>query len=76
MKADIARYEVIYTHGGVYLDTDFKCLRNIEPLLEGADFFSAWEDDERVANSLFGAMPGRQRVRRRRPRRPRHRAAA
>src|SRR5688572_30025403 len=34
-KADIARYEILYRYGGVYIDTDFECLQNIEDLLEG-----------------------------------------
>src|SRR6266516_4079263 len=31
--ADIARYELLYRFGGVYVDTDTECLRSIEPLL-------------------------------------------
>ena len=38
-KADVLRYEVLYAHGGVYLDTDVEYLRNIEPLLAGCDAF-------------------------------------
>src|ERR671939_669644 len=40
-QSDILRYEIVYRHGGVYVDTDFECLRNIEPLMEGADAFIA-----------------------------------
>ncbi|MEM8995611.1 MAG: glycosyltransferase, partial [Acidobacteriota bacterium] len=32
-RADAARYFVIYTHGGVYLDLDMECLRPLDPLL-------------------------------------------
>lgn len=32
-KADIMRYEILYRHGGIYLDTDFQILQNITPLL-------------------------------------------
>lgn len=26
-KSDIARYEILYQHGGLYVDTDFECLK-------------------------------------------------
>jgi mannosyltransferase OCH1-like enzyme len=34
-KADAARYFYLYKYGGLYVDLDFECLRNIEPLLKG-----------------------------------------
>lgn len=57
-KADILRYEVIYRYGGVYIDTDFECLRNIEPLLEGVQAFAAVSDPGVVAIGIFGAERG------------------
>src|SRR4051812_38337255 len=36
-KVDIASFEILHRHGGVYLDTDFECLKDIEPLLGGLD---------------------------------------
>ena len=38
--ADIARYELLYRWGGVYVDTDTECLRSIEPLLAGVEAFA------------------------------------
>jgi len=32
-KADVARYEIVLNHGGVYIDTDFLFLKNIDELL-------------------------------------------
>ena len=32
-KADIMRYEILYKHGGIYLDMDMKLLKNLDPLL-------------------------------------------
>ena len=29
MKSDILRYEILHTYGGVYIDTDYECVRNI-----------------------------------------------
>jgi len=57
-RADILRYEVIYQFGGVYIDTDFECLRNIEPLLQSTHAFVAKSDPHLVAIGIFGAEKG------------------
>src|SRR3954447_25116694 len=57
-RADIARYEILHLHGGVYVDTDFECLRNIEELLDGVDAFSATEDGNHISIGIMGAVPG------------------
>ncbi|MER7002600.1 FkbM family methyltransferase [Dactylosporangium sp. NPDC000555] len=57
-KADILRYEILHRHGGVYIDTDFECYRDIEPLLGGVELFCAREDGFRAANGLLGSTPG------------------
>src|SRR5438046_3149350 len=57
-KSDILRYEVIYRYGGVYIDTDFECLRNIEPLLKGVQAFVVREDPRFVCAAIFGAERG------------------
>lgn len=58
LKGDIVRYEILYRFGGVYIDTDFECLRSIEPLLEGIGAFAAKEDKTWVNNAIMGAVPG------------------
>lgn len=65
-KADILRYELLLQFGGVYVDTDFECLKNIEPLLAGVECFVAQQKDLEadfgkfcyVNNALIGAAPG------------------
>jgi mannosyltransferase OCH1-like enzyme len=57
-KSDILRYEVIYRYGGVYIDTDFECLRNIEPLLKGVRAFAAEEEQGILCAAIFGAEQG------------------
>jgi mannosyltransferase OCH1-like enzyme len=57
-QADVLRYELLLAHGGVYLDTDFECFRDIEPLLGGVRAFSAREDADRVAIGIMGCVPG------------------
>ena len=64
-KADIVRYEVIATHGGVYLDTDMECLKNIEDLLHACRAFVCRSAPSgRVGNAIFGATPDHPFVRR------------
>lgn len=57
-KVDIASFELLHRHGGVYLDTDFECLRNIEPLLAGLDAFAATEDGIHTSHGIMGCAPG------------------
>lgn len=56
-KADFARYEVVHRFGGVYLDTDMECLRPIDTLLEGIEFFAGREPSGNVAAGIFGTTP-------------------
>lgn len=60
MKADIARYEILYRFGGVYLDTDFECLKNIEPLLDNVETFAASEDNYYISIGIMGCTFGNQ----------------
>ena len=39
-KADIARYEILYRYGGLYIDTDFECLKSFEHLHYICDFYT------------------------------------
>jgi inositol phosphorylceramide mannosyltransferase catalytic subunit len=57
-RASIARYEILCGHGGVYVDTDFECLRAIEPLLAGATFVAGWQDTRLLCNAWIAATPG------------------
>ena len=60
-KSDIARYEILYRYGGVYVDTDFECLRSIEPLLGDVRAFSASEHPRHIRTvsiGIMGAVPG------------------
>ena len=56
-RADIARYEILLRHGGLYVDTDFECLRPFDELCAGLHGFVGWEDDEYVGNGLIAASP-------------------
>ena len=59
LRSDIARLEILHTHGGVYVDTDFEAIRPIDRLLEGLDCFAAWERQDTVANNaILGCSRG------------------
>ncbi len=55
--SNLMRYELLARHGGVYIDTDFECLRSLEPLLGGIDAFTALESPGRASNALIGCVP-------------------
>jgi mannosyltransferase OCH1-like enzyme len=57
-KTDVMRYELIARHGGVYVDTDFECLRSIEPLIDGIVLFAGEQRPGKLGNALLGATPG------------------
>ncbi|MEA1961698.1 MAG: glycosyltransferase [Bacillota bacterium] len=56
-KTDIARYEIIHRYGGVYLDCDFECLKNIENLISGLKAFSASESPGIISIGIMGCVP-------------------
>jgi hypothetical protein len=57
-RADYLRYELLWRFGGVYLDTDFECLRSIEPLIADARFFIGCSKPGRFHEALFGSVAG------------------
>jgi mannosyltransferase OCH1-like enzyme len=54
-RSDVLRLELLAREGGVYVDTDFECLRPLDPLLEGVELFAGVFKDGRVNNALLGA---------------------
>jgi mannosyltransferase OCH1-like enzyme len=58
LRADMARLELLYRFGGIYIDCDFECLKNIEPLLHNINAFSARQDDYIIATGIMGCTPG------------------
>ena len=43
--SDIARYEILYRFGGLYIDTDFECLQPFDVLNELCDFYVGLIED-------------------------------
>lgn len=58
-RSDIVRYELLHRVGGVWVDTDFECLRPLDRLIADSECFAAWEVQDRwIANGLMGSIPG------------------
>lgn len=58
LRSDLARYELLWRHGGVYVDTDMEALRPLDDLLD-VPCFAGWERQGRwVNNAIIGAEPG------------------
>lgn len=55
-RSDLIRLEIIARYGGVYLDTDVECFRNIEILLEDTTLFVADGWGAGQCNYMFGAI--------------------
>lgn len=60
-QSNIWRYEILFREGGMYVDTDFECLRSLEPLIEDSSFFAAAVEhhgyEDLLANGFFGCSP-------------------
>lgn len=64
-RSDLLRYELVRRFGGVYLDMDFECVKPIDELVEGVDFFVGYivaeefgSGRKRVGSAIIGAEPG------------------
>lgn len=56
--ADVLRLEILYRHGGLYVDTDFECFRAIDALLGDADLVLCSENAVVISNSILGCRAG------------------
>ena len=59
-KSDIARYEILYRIGGLYVDTDAECLKPLDVLHHCFDFYVGigYGEDAQVWNGQLAATPG------------------
>jgi mannosyltransferase OCH1-like enzyme len=60
--SNVIRYAIIAKEGGVYIDTDFECLRPIESLIGNFEAFAGYQLDEpnlghSINCAFFGASP-------------------
>ena len=54
--ADYVRLEVLWRHGGIYVDADVEPVRSMESLLR-MEAFACWEDRRVIPNAVIGAVP-------------------
>jgi mannosyltransferase OCH1-like enzyme len=60
LRADIARYEILLRHGGLYVDCDTEALRPVDEVIAGVDVWAAMEDTRWVGNTYLAATPGHE----------------
>lgn len=57
-RSDVARLEILYKYGGVYVDADIINLKSINSLLTpNTDFFITQEKKQLLSNSVIGSAP-------------------
>ena len=60
--SDVMRYEILYEHGGVYVDADTYCVKPLEDWLLNCQSFASWEQElvrnNLIANTIMGSVPG------------------
>ena len=56
-RAGLIRLEAVLALGGVYVDSDVECLRQLDPL-RNCTAFAGWEDRKVVPDAVFGAEAG------------------
>lgn len=63
-QSDILRYEILYRYGGLYVDTDFECLRSFDVFHHTCDFYCGLEakfpkqHNPAMGNALIGSVAG------------------
>ncbi|MET4082941.1 hypothetical protein ABIB40_002908 [Pedobacter sp. UYP30] len=66
-RVDAVRYFIMYKIGGVFVDADFECVENIEPIIRGCEVVFAMEPDDHckqfgmdkiICNAFMACRPG------------------
>lgn len=59
-KADFARYAILYIYGGIYMDMDMICKKNLSSFLQNQMFFTTYRLPhffKRYLNGIVGSKP-------------------
>jgi mannosyltransferase OCH1-like enzyme len=60
-KVDVIRYELLYRHGGLYMDCDSVCLRPLGDDISDAEFLGVYMNERvrpgRLCNGILGCAP-------------------
>jgi hypothetical protein len=62
MESNLVRFEALWNHGGVYLDSDVSLVRPLDSLL-GAGMLIGMEDEEWLGTAVVAAVPRHPAVR-------------
>lgn len=62
-RAEIAQKELLLRFGGVWIDADFECFKNIEPLIEDLECFTGEESPWQLSAGIIGVTPGHEAMR-------------
>lgn len=54
-RSNLLRLALVRNFGGVWIDADFECFKNVEPLIGEAEAFTSRENDTYVNNGFWGA---------------------
>lgn len=65
-KTDVLRYELLYQFGGLYVDFDVECLKNVDPLFpeNGPGMVVGMEDAQWACTAVMASVPGHPSVKR------------
>lgn len=63
-KSDVLRFEILYQFGGLYIDTDFECLKNIDPLFQNREIVLFLQQPKKICGAFFGASKRNPEVKR------------
>lgn len=59
--SNLLRLEILYKHGGIYVDADSICLRPLDDWILESEFFACWANDigpqKRINNAFMGSVP-------------------
>jgi hypothetical protein len=56
-KSDVLRLEILYNHGGLYVDTDSRCIRALDKMVDGLVCFGMQGHTGKVNNCALGCVP-------------------
>jgi mannosyltransferase OCH1-like enzyme len=57
MKIDLARYCIMKTYGGIYVDLDFECYKSIDSCIRDHDLILSWEwPGAKLANAVGASV--------------------
>jgi mannosyltransferase OCH1-like enzyme len=63
-KADILRYQLLYMHGGFFIDADAECIRSLDDELVDNEAFCCWENEflrpGLMSNGYLASVPKNQ----------------